>query len=247
MRQHDNQLVVVLTALDVEYRAVRANLRDIDAWQHPSGTVFEIGTIAGTDRRVAMAMTGKGNVQASVITTHSAEFVPAAVVFVGIAGALWDTLELGDLVVATRVYAYHGGLQEHDDFSVRPRAWDAAHRLIQLAQHISRTSWPAEVDGNPAVPKVHFEAIAAGDVVLDSRRAALATFLSHNYNDAAAVSMEDAGVAHAAHLSSIDVVVVRGVSDKADGTKNATSRDWQPIAAANAATFAMALIKAHVT
>jgi nucleoside phosphorylase len=247
MGNRDDQLVVVLSALEVEYRAVRAHVLDVEAWQHPSGTIFEIGTIAGTDRRIAMALTGKGNVQAGVITAHSAEFAPVAVVFVGIAGALRDTIELGDLIVATRVYGYHGGRQEDDEFSVRPRAWDAAHRLIQLAQHLSRTSWQAELDGGLTTPKAHFEAVAAGDVVLDSRKAALAGFLRRNYNDAVAVSMEDAGVAQAAHLSGIDVIVVRGISDKADGTKNATSRDWQPIAAANAASFAIALIKAHVT
>jgi nucleoside phosphorylase len=246
MGRRDDRLVVVLTALEVEYRAVRAHVVDVEAWQHPSGTIFDVGTIAGTDRRIAIAMTGTGNVQAGVITAHSAEFAPAAVVFVGVAGALRDNIELGDLCVATRVYAYHGGRQEDDEFSVRPRAWDAAHRLIQLAHHVSRTSWPAgPADGGE--PIVHFEPIAAGDVVLDSRKAALAGFLRRNYNDAVAVSMEDAGVAQAAHLNSVDVIVVRGISDKADGTKNATSRDWQPRAAANAAAFAMALIKAHVS
>jgi len=240
-----DELVVVLAALEVEYRAVRAHVVNAEAWQHPSGTVFEIGTIAGTDRRIAMAVTGKGNVQAGVITAHSAEFNPVAVVFVGIAGALHNGIELGDFIVATRVYAYHGGRQDDDEFSVRPRAWDAPHRLIQLAQHVGRTYQHSDVDTG-TVPTLHFEAIAAGDVVLDSRKAALAGFLRRNYNDAAAVSMEDAGVAQAAHLSGIDVIVVRGISDKADGTKNETSPTWQPIAAANAAAFAIALIKAHV-
>jgi nucleoside phosphorylase len=31
-----------------------------------------------------------------------------AVLFVGVAGALWDATPLGDVVMATHVYAYHG-------------------------------------------------------------------------------------------------------------------------------------------
>ena len=58
--------------------------------------------------------------------------------------------------------------------------------------------------------------------------------------------MEAAGVAEAAHLNNaLPVIVVRGISNMADGSK-ATSdgANWQPRAAANAAAFAMALAEA---
>src|SRR5580704_12013056 len=61
--------------------------------------------------------------------------------------------------------------------------------------------------------------------------------------------MESAGVAQAAHLNqSLPVIVVRGISDRADGTKTATDDlNWQPKAAANAAAFALALARELVT
>jgi hypothetical protein len=43
-----DDLVAVLTALDLEYRAVRANLERPQPYLHPAGTVFEIGQVAGT-------------------------------------------------------------------------------------------------------------------------------------------------------------------------------------------------------
>jgi nucleoside phosphorylase len=54
--------------------------------------------------------------------------------------------------------------------------------------------------------------------------------------------MEAAGVAQAGHLNGSPVAIVRGISDRADGTKT-TSGDgtWQPQAAANAAAFAVRL------
>lgn len=52
-------------------------------------------------------------------------------------------------------------------------------------------------------------------------------------------------MAQAAHLNSaLPAVVVRGLSDRADGTKTKTDRrQWQPKAAANAAAFAIALTR----
>ena len=55
--------------------------------------------------------------------------------------------------------------------------------------------------------------------------------------------MEAAGVAQAGHLNrALPVVVVRGISDHADGTKTSTDgHNWQPRAARHAAAFAAAL------
>lgn len=59
------------------------------------------------------------------------------------------------------------------------------------------------------------------------------------------VWMEAAGVAQAAHLNdSLPVVVVRGISDRADGGKVAADgAGWQPRAVINAAAFAVALLR----
>ena len=112
--------IVILTAMNLEYRAVRAQLSDITAHTHPMGTRFEVGHL---DRcRVALALTGKGNQSAAVLTERAAaEFAPAAVIFVGVAGALQPHLGLGDVVVATHVYAYHGATSQ-DDGVHRPAA-----------------------------------------------------------------------------------------------------------------------------
>jgi hypothetical protein len=91
-------------------------------------------------------------------------------------------------------------------------------------------------------PKVHFGAIAAGEIVQNSRISREAKWIREHYNDALAIEMEAAGVAQAGHLNGSPVAIVRGISDRADGTKT-TSEDstWQPLAAANAAAFAIRL------
>lgn len=173
-----------------------------------------------------------------------AEFAPIAVVFVGVAGALWPTIGLGDLIIATHVYAYHGGTSEDDGLKARPRVWEIAHGPDQIARHLARTgAWARRLPTGSGIPEVRFGPIAAGEIVQDSRVSDHAKWVREQYNDALAIEMEAAGVAQAAHLNnSLPVVVVRGISDRADGTKAATDGvRWQPKAVANAAAFAAAL------
>jgi adenosylhomocysteine nucleosidase len=237
-------LAVILTAFNLEYQAVRRKLLDPQVRVHEKGTRFEVGTLRGTKCRVALGLTGKGNHAAAVLAERAIdEFSPVAVLFVGVAGALWDATPLGDVVMATHVYAYHGGTSEDDGFKARPRVWEVAHNISQLASHLGRTEdWTADLPSAERKPKVHFGAIAAGEVVQNSRISYEAKRIRSHYNDALAIEMEAAGVAQAGHLNGSPVAIVRGISDRADGTKS-TSEDgtWQPRAAANAAAFAARL------
>ncbi|MFJ2740335.1 purine phosphorylase [Streptomyces sp. NPDC087440] len=239
-----NGQVVILTALNLEYQAVRQRLVGPQVHRHQRGTRFEVGTVRGTSCRVALGLTGKGNQPAAVIAERAIqEFSPAAVLFVGVAGALWDTARLGDVVMATHVYAYHGGTSEDDGTKARPRVWEAPHGISQLASHLARLNdWADLTPGDEDAPQVRFGAIAAGEVVQNSRISAEANWIRQHYNDALAIEMEAAGVAQAGHLNGAPVAIVRGISDRADGTKNsAEDRNWQPRAAANAAAFAIRL------
>jgi adenosylhomocysteine nucleosidase len=236
--------VVILTALNLEYEAVRRKLAGPQVHRHERGTRFEVGTVQGTSCRVALGLTNKGNHSAAVIAERAIqEFSPVAVLFVGVAGALWDTARLGDVVMATHVYAYHGGTSEDDGLKARPRVWEAAHGISQLGSHLARVNdWADDTPGHGPAPQVRFGAIAAGEVVQNSKISAEARWIRQHYNDALAIEMEAAGVAQAGHLNGAPVAIIRGISDRADGTKSsAKDRNWQPRAAANAAAFATRL------
>ncbi|SDZ02469.1 Nucleoside phosphorylase [Amycolatopsis xylanica] len=233
----NDDLVVILTAFNEEYKAVLDRLDNVEQHVHDRGTRFDIGTVRGTTCHVAVSLAGKGNQPAAVMAERAiAHFSPTALMFVGVAGALWDT-PLGDVVVATHVYGYHGGTSEDDGLKSRPRSWELAHEISQLAQHIARTgNWK---DTAPDGAEVRFGPIAAGEIVQNSRSSREARWIREHYNDALAVEMEGAGVAQAGHLNGAPVVIVRGVSDKADGSKTSEAdQNWQPRAAANAAEFA---------
>lgn len=238
-----DQPIVLLTALDLEYAALRSLMTGVRPHLHPQGTRFEVGRFKGTKGQVAIALVGKGNHAAATLTERAMnEFKPAAIIFVGIAGALRRGLQLGDVVVASHVYAYHGATSTDKGSKTRPRVWETSHEIDQIAHHVARTgAWARDL---PTFPKVVFGPLASGEVVLNSRTSSDALLLEERFNDAVAIEMEAAGVAQAAHLnSSLSIAVVRGISDRADGTKETTDREqWQPRAVANAAAFAVALV-----
>jgi adenosylhomocysteine nucleosidase len=236
-------VLAVLTALEVERAAVLARMTGVRRHAHRAGTLFDVGELGG--RKVALGLVGAGNAAAAAVAERAvAEFSPVAILFVGIAGGLRDWLRLGDVVVARKVYAYHGGRSEDEELRSRPQAWEPSYRLLELARSLARAGdWagPAAPDGPPGV---HFEPVASGEVVLDSRTSEVARWLHDNYNDAVAVEMESAGFGLACHLNDdLPAACVRGISDHAGGAKDVTDRaGWQVVAAGNAAAFAEALV-----
>lgn len=235
--------VVMLTAIRVEYAAVRRHLVDLEELHH-RGTLFEVGVLRGSACRVALAITGDGNQTAATLTERANTlFNPKAMLFIGVAGALRGEVALGDVVVGSLVYNYHSGIQTLAGFQPRPRSWEGAHQLLQIAHHLERTgSWTALLPESQqqSAPGVHFAPLAAGEVLQDGAVDALRA----QYDDAAAVDMEDSGMMRADHLSAARMsLAVRGISDRADGTKRTDdSAGWQQRAATHAAAFAMALV-----
>jgi len=236
--------VVILTPLNLEFKAVCAHLVDARTVWHRGRLAATIGTVPGVPWPVGVVTTGEGNIEAGVLAYAVSDWLrPRALLVVGVAGGLRDDLGLGDVVVATWVYGYQGGKETRDGSTARPRTWRADLGLEQAARMVEAAgTWTGSLT---AQPSVQFKPIAAGDVVLNSRTSSLARQLNQNYSDAVAIEMESAGVASAAHLSqSLPVLVIRGISDMADGKKHLSdAAGLQPVAAAHAAAFAMAVLR----
>ncbi|MFI6037176.1 5'-methylthioadenosine/S-adenosylhomocysteine nucleosidase [Streptomyces sp. NPDC051315] len=235
-----NPTVVVLTALPLEYAAVRAHLADREEDVHPEdGTRVETGRLDGTSWTVALAELGEGVDNAAAMTTQLIGWLrPQAVLFVGIAGSLKGDIGIGDVVVGTKVYGIHGGKWTPQGFLSRPEAWRASNALVQAARSAVRDM----TDVRP-----HFKPIASGDVVLADAASEIARHLREHYNDAAAIEMEGSGAAHAAHLNGqLHALVIRGISDRADaGKADADAGGSQERAAVQAAKVAVAVLRKH--
>ncbi|SOD83607.1 5'-methylthioadenosine/S-adenosylhomocysteine nucleosidase [Streptomyces sp. Ag109_G2-15] len=232
--------VLILTALALEYTAVRAYIEDREERVHPKGTRVEIGRLPDSPWQVAVSELGVGAERAAALATQLIEWLhPQAVFFVGVAGSLKDVIEIGDVVVGTQVYEIHSGKQTDEGFKVRPKALPSSHALEQAARSAAR-----DLEG----VEVHFAPIATGDVVLADAESDIARHIESHYNDAGAIEMEGSGAANAAHFNGqLDALVVRGISDRADANKRkADAGGSQKRAAAQAASVTVAVLRKHL-
>jgi len=232
---------VVLTALEVEARAVLEQLADLREQVLLSGTIIDIGDLHGDDKivEVAVAQGGAGNVSAAALSTELlGNLRPAALLFVGVAGGIKD-VAIGDVVAATKVYGYTSG-KAGGEFLARPDVGRSAYRFEQRARADARRgAWLKRRKGEPTgEPTAYVGPIAAGEAVVASKRSPIFSFLREHYSDALAVEMEGRGLLEAAWMQHVEAMVIRGISDCIDGKSKADASGSQKLAARNAAAFA---------
>jgi len=233
--------VVVLTALRVEYDAVRRHVQEVKEVVHPKGTVYEVGRIGTLD--VAIAEIGPGNLPAAQEAERALEFFGAkTIAFVGVAGGLKD-VAIGDVVVGTQIYGYEGG-RDDGNFRARPSVAETSYRFVQRARAEAR-SW--QFGGPDSPSRVFVGPIAAGEKLVASTASPTAQLLKTHYNDALAVEMEGRGTCVAAHARDVEALIVRGISDLVDEKEAADRSGSQGRASEHAASFAMALLQKVLT
>ncbi|GAA1672707.1 effector-associated domain 2-containing protein [Streptomyces yatensis] len=240
--------VVVLTALEVEYRAVRAHLEDPRPVEAERGALFELGVFrAGSgERTVAIHMTGPGNPGAAASVERAASlFAPRAVLFVGVAGGVKDAA-LGDVVAADAVYDYETGKDTESGFRPRQKTYHSAYGLVQLARLVAAgDTWQGRIrpgDDAPR-PRAHVKPLAAGGRVVAHHRSDVGLRLAAGAGDALAVDMEGFGFLAGAYVNQqLDALVIRGISDLLGDKGEAHDERWQPVASRHAAAFAFELI-----
>lgn len=237
---------VVLTALTLEYQAVRSHLTDIQEAVHPQGTVYERGKFAanGQSWDVGIAEVGAGNANTALESERAiAYFKPEVILFVGVAGGIKDVV-LGDVVASTKIYGYESGEAEKT-FEPRPVLGWSAYELEQRAKaEARRQDWLQRLVSIPSPsPKVYIAPIAAGEKVVASIKSEVFKFLRSNYGDAIAVEMEGFGFLDAARANQqVLALVIRGISDLIYNKTKADKKGYQEIAAHHASAFAFEVL-----
>ena len=242
MIETDPQTVVIVTALDVETKAVLRHLDEGWTDEGVQGTVCYRGKFEGWD--VAIVEAGPGNPSTAALADRAiSRYEPSIALFVGVGGGV-KNVKLGDVVVASKVYGYDSGKDTAEGFKVRGDLQRSAHALEQRARAMcKRNEWRRRL--HPEIkhetPELIVGPIAAGEKVVASQHSETAEFLKKHYSDALAVEMEGRGFLEAAHINSVVATVIRGISDKLSGKARADGAGWQKRAAdaASAVAFEM--------
>lgn len=239
---------VILTALEVEYMAVRAHLVDLQEVVY-KGSLYEQGAfVAGSSSwKIGIAQIGAGNTGAAFEAERAISyFAPDIVLFVGVAGGLKD-VALGDVVAATKIYGYESGKVMNAGFLPRPDVGESSYSLIQRTLAEARKAdWLQRIGGGhttTASPRAFVGPIAAGEKVLASTRSATFALLKSTYGDALAVEMEGRGFLAATHANEqIQALVIRGISDLIKNKRQSDAQGSQSTAAQHASAFAFEIL-----
>ncbi|MCH7229471.1 hypothetical protein L0U85_01130 [Glycomyces sp. L485] len=239
---------VLCTPLDVEHRAALDLLDGHRITEHlEGGTVYEVTEFEGrhTAWRLVLTLTSRRNEDTAAAVEHAiAVWDPQILLLAGIAGGLRDS-SIGDVIAATKVYGYESGQDTDGGFEPRVDTIRCSHMLIQQAHRVAEDrTWTGRLDPDQRRPRVFHRPIAAGGKVVTGTGSETAALIRRTFGDTQGIEMEGYGAMAAASRSSgVDAMVVRGVSDLIDDKTKSADRTRQPLAARNAAAFALALIE----
>lgn len=182
-----------------------------DSTRTKAGMVFHAGTLEGES--VVIVKSGVGKVNAGICAQILADdYNVTGLINTGIAGSLDAAIDIGDIVISSDALYYDvnatvWGYMPGEIPQLGQREFPADAQMMRRAQESCRT----------AVPDigVHTGRIASGDSFIsdkDKKKWIRETF------GASCVEMEGAAIAQAAWLNGIPFVILRAISDKADGS-----------------------------
>lgn len=226
--------------------------RRIDPVLDDTNTYFqaELG-IAECERKyrlVVLPLTGMGLVNAASATANAIQRWKARYVLVtGIAGGVAKNgVDLGDVLISDQIADYELQKIEGGKGSIRWQVHRADMRLLSAAMNHMDQDWRSVESKrfNSNNPRVHFGPICTGNKVIDDES------LINQYIDVwrkmIGVEMEGGGVANAVWQSATQpgMLMIRGVSDLADGRKDsASTKRWRQYACDIAASWTINFLK----
>ena len=223
----------IIGAMDVEVNGLVARLNNKTS-ETVSGITFYSGELLG--KNVVIAKCGIGKVFAATCAEAMIiKYAPRLIVNTGVGGALAKDLGTGDIVIANKLCQYDMDTSPIGDpiglVSGINKIWfECDGRAVEILTRVAATlSLNAKVG-----------AIATGDRFVATKE--LKNEIVKNFG-ADACEMEGCAIAHVAFINSTSFVVVRAISDSADGEASMDYPAFLEIAAKNSTSLTLALIR----
>ena len=228
-------VIGIIGAMDEEVARLKEQMQNVRITTKAMMDFYQ-GTLEG--KQVVVVRSGIGKVNAAVCTQILIDDFQAEVVInTGIAGSLNADINIGDIVVSTDLVHHDmdavafgypiGQVPQMEAFSFQS---DVALRKIAVR---------ACREVNPDI-QVFEGRIASGDQFIasqDVKDRIVANF------DAWAVEMEGAAIAHAAYLNNVPFLVIRAISDKADGSAQMDYPTFEAQAAQHSLKLTLRILK----
>ena len=217
-------MIAIIGAMQIETEALSGMLEN-KTTERISGRDYHIGKLHGKD--VVICTCGIGKVFAAICAEAMIlNYKPSLLINTGVAGALDSSLDVTDVVVSSSVVQHDMDTSPLGDpvgliSGINRVYFDADKHSADKLAEITEAMGIHTVRGT----------VASGDQFISGIEAK-ARILS-SFPNAACCEMEGGAIGHVAYVNDTPFVVLRAISDKADGTGNMDYMQFCDIAAKN--------------
>ncbi|MFS0784555.1 5'-methylthioadenosine/adenosylhomocysteine nucleosidase [Bacillus sp. 1P06AnD] len=233
------QPIGIIGAMDSEVKTLKSQLSNTKVVKK-AGLEFFRGSLNG--KEVVIVQSGVGKVNAALCTQILVdEFNVGTLINTGVAGGLYDKLKVGDVVVSSRAvehdmditaFGHKKGYISDMSENGEPTYFSTDKALAEKTQKIANEVLKEN--------QAYIGTIASGDIFVSDQ--ALKQSLITNF-DAYAAEMEGAAIAHVASVNKLPVIIIRSISDLANGEAEMTYDEFEVKAAENSAKIVNRLLK----
>ncbi|MDQ0900016.1 5'-methylthioadenosine/adenosylhomocysteine nucleosidase [Paenibacillus sp. V4I7] len=226
--------IALIGAMNEEIELLVSHMTDVRE-TIKAGITFRDGTYF--NKQVVVCRTGVGKVNAAVTTQILIDsFGVEAVIFTGVAGALDPELNIGDLVISSEcmqhdmdvtALGFPRGVIPYEAKSI----FEADSKLVELAVASGEKLFAG---------KVKKGRVLSGDQFIASREVVASLY---EELDGVCVEMEGASVAQVCSMNATPYVVLRSMSDKADGSAHVNFAEFTVQASENSYKMVEDIVK----
>ena len=235
-KEDGRETIGIISAMDTELKLLLENAQ-IDHVDHIGNRDYYVGELCGVP--VVLQRLGIGKVRAASGTaTLLDRYDVSEVVFTGVAGAVSDETEVLDIVVATDLLQHDYGVISNDGF-VWTGAQQETDAVYLCDEELVEMAWESAVEVL-GEDHVFTGTVVSGDQFVSSE--AYVKKLQDDF-DAMACEMEGAAVAIVCSEYGVPFVVIRSMSDKADGKAVKTYENFMDTAADYSSNIVMNMLQ----
>lgn len=231
--------IAIIGAMSCEINEIKSQLADLKEISYKDLKIFT-GTV--NDKFVILSQSGVGKVNAAINAQYIIDtFHPDAIINTGVAGGLGKDLKIGDIVIAEYLVqhdfdvtflGYAKGHMCNGGDKTKPTKYYSDKNLTEIFEEI--------INEKMLETKYHKGVIASGDIFVSDKKQK--EDINKIFN-AVAVEMEGCAVAQTAVRNEVPFIVIRAISDLADGTKGEYRMNLEDIAKLAAKTVQEFLAK----
>ena len=228
-------MIGITGAMEEEVRELIADMQECEMNEKASMKFYK-GKLYGKDAVVVQS--GIGKVNAAICTQILADcYHVDELINTGVAGSLDAEINIGDIVVSTDACEHDMdvtalGYKQGIIPQMKESFFKADRQLVEAAIEVCR-------EVNPDI-NVYEGRVLSGDQFISGEE--IKNKLIDLF-DGFCTEMEGAAIAHAAFLNEIPYVVIRAISDKADGSAHMDYPEFERAAAAHSAKLVENLVK----